>query len=121
MPNISVSDQQALATFVSTKLNALEGTPVAELVYLARIIEIFNGNANLSAVSAEGDTQLARVTSAGDTEVADVANQGDVQIAAVQAASLTEQNALNGLQTSIQSALNAYKMSPSKVFFLSQS
>ena len=122
MPNISVSDQQSLADELSSRLtNLTSSTPNAELVYLARMIEIFNGNANLSAVSAEGDTQLSRITSAGDTEVADVANQGDVQIAAVQAASLTEQNALNGLQTSIQSALNAYQRSPSKVFFLSQS
>jgi hypothetical protein len=121
MPNISVADQQELATYVSSKLNALEGTPVAELVYLARIIEIFNGNANLSAVSSEGDTQLARITTAGDAEITDVQSEGSTQIAAVQAASATEQNALNGLQTSIQSALNAYQMSPSKVYFLSQS
>lgn len=122
MPNISVADQQSLATEISARLTGLDGgTSVAELVYLARIIEIFNGNANLSAVSTEGDTQLARITTAGDAEITDVQSEGSTQIAAVQAASATEQNALNGLQTSIQSALNAYAMSPSKVYFLSQS
>jgi len=121
MPNISVSDQQELATYVSAKLNALEGTPVAELVYLARIIEIFNGNANLSAVSAEGDTQLTRIQGAGDTEIADVQSEGQTQITAVQNASTTEQNALDGLRAEIEGALLGYQMSPAKVYFLSQS
>jgi len=122
MPNISVSDQQALATELSTRLNALDAaTPNADLVYLARMIQIFNGDANLSAVSAEGTTQITAVQAAGATEVSEVEGAGSTQVAAVQAASLTEQNALNGLQTSIQSALNAYQMSPLKVFFLSQS
>ena len=122
MPNISVADQQSLADELSTRLSALDNsTPNAELVYLARMIEIFNGNASLSAISAEGDTQIAAVEGVGATEIAQVETEGDTQIAAVRAASTTEQNALNGLQTSIQSALNAYAMSPSKVFFLSQS
>ena len=100
MPNISVSDQQSLADELSSRLQNLgASTPNADLVYLTRMIEIFNGNANLSAVSAEGSTQVA----------------------AVQAASATEQAALDGLQASIQSALNGYQMSPSKVYFLSQS
>lgn len=122
MPNISVNDQQALANELSTRLNALDAaTPNADLVYLARMIEIFNGSANLSAVSAEGTTQINAVIAAGNNELSDISSAGNTQIAAVQAASATEQAALNGLQTSIQSALNAYKMSPSKVFFLSQS
>lgn len=122
MPNISVSDQQALATELSNRLNALDtSTPNADLVYLARMIQIFNGDANLSAVSAEGTVQIAAVQTAGANEVSEVQTEGSTQVAAVQAASQTEQAALNGLQTSIQSALNAYQMSPSKVFFLSQS
>lgn len=122
MPNISVSDQQALADELSTRLTSLNNaTPNADLVYLARMIEIFNGNANLSAVSTEGDTQLTRIQGAGDQEIVDVQSEGNVQVNAVQTASATEQNALNGLQTSIQSALNAYQMSPLKVYFLSQS
>jgi hypothetical protein len=122
MPNISVADQQSLADELSTRLSTLSNsTPNAELVYLARMIEIFNGNANLSAISAEGDAQITSVQGVGATEVAQVQTSGSTQVAAVQAASTIEQNALNGLQTSIQSALNAYQMSPSKVFFLSQS
>lgn len=122
MPNISVADQQALADELSTRLNALDAaTPNADLVYLSRMIEIFNGNANLSAVSAEGTTQINAIQSASAAKTAEVTQEGSTQVAAVQAASLTEQNALNGLQTSIQSALNAYQMSPLKVFFLSQS
>ena len=122
MPNISVSNQQALADELAQRLTTLTAsTPNADLVYLARMIEIFNGNANLSAVSSEGDTQLSRVQTAGDQEIVDVQSEGSTQVSAVQAASATGQNALNGLQTSIQSALNAYAMSPSKVFFLSQS
>ena len=122
MPNISVADQQALADELSSRLNALDAaTPNADLVYLSRMIEIFNGNANLSAVSAEGTAQIAAVNNASAAKTAEVTQEGQAQVAAVQAASLTEQNALNGLQTSIQSALNAYQMSPLKVFFLSQS
>ena len=122
MPNISVADQQSLATEISARLTGLDGdTSVAELVYLARIIEIFNGNANLSAVSTEGDTQLARVQSAGDTEIADVQSEGQTQITAVQNASATEQNALDGLRAEIEGALLGYQMSPAKVYFLSQS
>lgn len=122
MPNISVADQQALADELSTRLNALDAaTPNADLVYLSRMIEIFNGNANLSAVSAEGTAQITAVNNASAAKTAEVTQEGQTQVAAVQAASLTEQNALNGLQTSIQSALNAYQMSPLKVFFLSQS
>ena len=122
MPNISVADQQALATEVGTRLNGLtSNTPNADLVYLARMIEIFNGNANLSAVSAEGTTQINAVVAQGNTEVSELQTEGSTQIAAVQAASATEQAALGGLQTSITSALNAFQMSPSKVFFLSQS
>lgn len=122
MPNISVADQQALADELSTRLNALDAaTPNADLVYLSRMIEIFNGNANLSAVSAEGTAQIAAVNNASAAKTAEVTQEGQTQVAAVQAASQTEQNALNGLQTSIQSALNAYQMSPLKVFFLSQS
>ena len=122
MPSISVADQQALADQLSTRLNGLDAsTPNADLVYLSRMIEIFNGNANLSAVSAEGTSQIAAVQSASADKTALVTAEGATQVAAVQAASTTEQAALNGLQTSIQSALNAYQMSPSKVYFLSQS
>lgn len=122
MPNISVADQQSLANELSNRLQSLgASTPNADLVYLTRMIEIFNGAANLSAVSAEGTTQINAVTAQGDTEVGEVQLEGSTQVTAVQNASLTEQAALNGLQTSIQSALNAYQMSPSKVFFLSQS
>jgi hypothetical protein len=122
MPSISVADQQALADQLSTRLNGLDAsTPNADLVYLSRMIEIFNGNANLSAVSAEGTAQIAAVQSASADKTALVTAEGATQVAAVQAASTTEQAALNGLQTSIQSALNAYQMSPSKVYFLSQS
>lgn len=122
MPNISVNDQQALATELSVRLNTLtSNTPNADLVYLARMIEIFNGSANLSAVSAEGTTQINRVISEGDTQDTRVTQEGNTQVAAVQAASQTEQAALNGLQTSITSALNSFKMSPGKVYFLSQS
>ena len=122
MPNISVSNQQALADELAQRLTTLTAsTPNADLVYLARMIEIFNGNANLSAVSAEGDAQITNITNVSANKVSDVTQEGNTQITAVQQASLTEQAALNGLQTSIQSALNAYAMSPSKVFFLSQS
>lgn len=122
MPNISVSDQQALADQLSVRLIGLDAsTPNSDLVYLARMIEIFNGNASLSAVSAEGTTQLLALLAQGDTEVSELQSAGTAQVAAVQSASTTEQAALNGLQTSIQSALNAYAMSPSKVYFLSQS
>ena len=122
MPNISVADQQSLADELSTRLQALDAsTPNADLVYLTRMIEIFNGNANLSAVSAEGTTQINAVVAQGNTEVSELQTEGSTQIAAVQAASATEQAALGGLQTSITSALNAFQMSPSKVFFLSQS
>lgn len=122
MPSISVSDQQALATELSNRLNGLtSNTPNADLVYLARMIEIFNGNANLSAVSSEGTTQITAVTAQGNTEVSELQTEGTAQVTAVQNASSTEQATLSGLQTSIQSALNAYQMSPSKVFFLSQS
>ena len=122
MPNISVADQQSLADELSNRLQALRAsTPNADLVYLTRMIEIFNGAANLSAVSAEGTTQINAVTAQGNTEVGEIQLEGSTQVTAVQNASLTEQAALSGLQTSIQSALNAYQMSPSKVFFLSQS
>jgi len=122
MPSISVADQQALADQLSTRLNGLDAsTPNADLVYLSRMIEIFNGNANLSAVSAEGTAQIAAIQSSSTDKTALVTAEGATQVAAVQAASTTEQAALNGLQTSIQSALNAYQMSPSKVYFLSQS
>ena len=122
MPNISVADQQSLANELSNRLQGLgASTPNADLVYLTRMIEIFNGAANLSAVSAEGTTQINAVTAQGDTEVGEIQLEGSTQVTAVQNASLTEQAALSGLQTSIQSALNAYQMSPSKVFFLSQS
>jgi len=122
MPNISVSDQQSLANELSTRLQGLNAsTPNADLVYLARMIEIFNGNANLSAVSSEGTTQIAAVIAQGNTEVSELQTEGSTQINAVQAASATEQAALDGLQASIQSALNGYQMSPSKVYFLSQS
>lgn len=122
MPNISVSDQQALATELSTRLTGLDASvPNADLVYLARMIEIFNGNANLSAISAEATTQINAVAQRGNTEISELQTEGTTQVTAVQSASATEQAALNGLQTSIQSALNAYQMSPSKVYFLSQS
>lgn len=122
MPNISVSDQQSLANELSARLQNLDAaTPNADLVYLTRMIEIFNGNANLSAVSAEGTLQITAIQAESATKTAEVTQEGATQITAVQAASVIEQNALNGLQTSIQSALNAYQMSPSKVFFLSQS
>jgi hypothetical protein len=122
MPNVSVSDQQSLADELSTRLQNLDAaTPNADLVYLTRMIEIFNGNASLSAVSAEGTAQITAIQAASANKTAEVTQEGATQVAAVQAASVTEQNALNGLQTSIQSALNAYQMSPSKVFFLSQS
>lgn len=122
MPNISVTDQQNLANEVVSRLSALnQNTPNADLVFLARLIEIFNGNANLSAVSAEGTAQIEAITDASDTQVARVTTEGDSQVAAVEAASITEQAALNGLQTSITSALNGFKMSPLKVYFLSQS
>ena len=122
MPNISVADQQSLANELSSRLQGLgASTPNADLVYLTRMIEIFNGAANLSAVSAEGTTQINAVTAQGNTEVGEIQLEGSTQVTAVQNASLTEQAALSGLQTSIQSALNAYQMSPSKVFFLSQS
>ena len=122
MPNISVADQQALANELSTRLQALNAsTPNADLVYLTRMIEIFNGNASLSSVAAEGTTQVNAVIAQGNTEVAELQAEGSTQVAAVQAASATEQAALDGLQASIQSALNGYQMSPSKVFFLSQS
>ena len=122
MPNISVSDQQSLADELSTRLQGLgASTPNAELVYLARMIEIFNGNANLSAVSAEGTTQIAAVTAQGATEIAELQAEGSTQTTALQAVGATEQAALSGLQTSITSALNAFQMSPAKVYFLSQS
>lgn len=122
MPNISVADQQSLADALSTRLQGLtSSTPNAELVYLARIIEIFNGNANLSSVSAEGDTQLTRIQGAGDLEILEVQSEGSTQVNAVQTASATEQNALGDLRASIESALLGYKMSPAKVYFLSQS
>ena len=122
MPNISVNDQQSLADELSNRLQTLNAsTPNADLVYLSRMIEIFNGNANLSAVSAEGTTQINAVTAQGNTEISELQSEGSTQIAAVQAASATEQAALDGLQASIQSALNGYQMSPSKVYFLSQS
>jgi len=122
MPNVSVSDQQSLANELSTRLQNLDAaTPNADLVYLTRMIEIFNGNANLSAVSAEGTAQISAIQAESANRTAEVTQEGATQVSAVQAASVTEQNALNGLQTSIQSALNAYQMSPSKVFFLSQS
>jgi len=122
MPNISVSDQQSLADELSTRLQALgSSTPNAELVYLARIIEIFNGNANLSAVSAEGTTQINAVTAQGATEIAELQAEGSAQTTALQGVGAQEQAALNGLQTSITSALNAFQMSPAKVYFLSQS
>ena len=122
MPNISVADQQALANELSTRLQALNAsTPNADLVYLTRMIEIFNGNASLSSVAAEGTTQVNAVIAQGNTEVAELQAEGSTQVAAVQAASATEQAALDGLQASIQSALNGYQMSPSKVYFLSQS
>lgn len=122
MPNISVADQQALADELSTRLNNLDsGTPDASLVYLARMIEIFNGNANLSSVSAEGTTQINAVQAAGDNELSDISSAGNTQIAAVQAASQTEQNALDGLRAEIEGALLGYQMSPAKVYFLSQS
>lgn len=122
MPNISVNDQQALANELSTRLNALDAaTPNADLVYLARMIEIFNGSANLSAVSAEGTTQINAVAAAGDNEISDIQSAGSTQIAAVQSASNTEQAALSGLRSEIESALLGYKMSPAKVYFLSQS
>ena len=122
MPNISVSDQQSLADELSTRLQGLgAGTPNAELVYLARMIEIFNGNANLSAVSAEGTTQIAAVTAQGATEITELQAEGSNQTTALQAVGANEQAALSGLQTSITSALNAFQMSPAKVYFLSQS
>ena len=122
MPNISVNDQQALATAVQDRLQALDAnTPNADLVYLARLIEIFNGNASLSAVAAEGDAQIARTISEGDAQSARTVSEGDTQIARVAAAGDAEAAELAGIQTQVQSALNSYKMSPSKVFFLSQS
>lgn len=122
MPNISVSDQQALATELGTRLNGLDSnTPNADLVYLARMIEIFNGNANLSAVSAEGTTQIAAVTTQGNTEISELQAEGSTQTTALQGVGATEQAALSGLQTSITQALNAFQMSPAKVYFLSQS
>ena len=73
MPNISVADQQSLANELSTRLQALNAsTPNADLVYLTRMIEIFNGNANLSAVSSEGTTQINAVTAQGNTEVSEL-------------------------------------------------
>lgn len=122
MPNISVNDQQALATEVGTRLQGLSSnTPNADLVYLARLIEIFNGSANLSAVSAQGTTSVAAVVTQQNTSTAAVNSAGSTQIAAVQAASATEQTVLNNLQTSIASALAGYNSSPSKQYFLSQS
>jgi len=122
MPNISVSDQQSLANELSTRLQNLgASTPNADLVYLTRMIEIFNGAANLSAVSAEGTTQINAVAAKGNTEISELQTEGTTQVTAVQNASTTEQAALSGLQTSITPALNAFQMSPSKVFFLSQS
>jgi hypothetical protein len=122
VPNISVSDQQALATELANRLNGLtSNTPNADLVYLARMIEIFNGNANLSAVSAEGTTQIAAVTTQGNTEISELQAEGSTQTTALQGVGATEQAALSGLQTSITSALNAFGMSPAKVYFLSQS
>tara|TARA_B110000046_G_scaffold184092_2_gene221732 strand:+ start:480 stop:848 length:369 start_codon:yes stop_codon:yes gene_type:complete len=122
MPNISVSDQQSLADELSTRLQNLgASTPNADLVYLTRMIEIFNGAANLSAVSSEGTTQINAVAAKGNTEISELQTEGNTQVTAVQNASTTEQAALSGLQTSITSALNAFQMSPSKVFFLSQS
>jgi len=122
MPNISVADQQSLADELSTRLAALDSsTPNAELVYLARMIEIFNGNANLSAVSSEGTTQITAVQNAGNNEISEIQTEGTTQVNAVQSASSSEQAVLNALQTTIQSALNSYQMSPLKVYFLSQS
>lgn len=122
MPNISVADQQALADELSTRLNNLDsGTPDASLVYLARMIEIFNGNANLSSVSAEGTAQITAVQTQGATERSQIETTGDTEVTAVQNAGQTERNALNGLQTSIEADLQGYRMSPAKVYFLSQS
>ena len=122
MPNISTTDQQALATEVGSRLNSLTAsTPNADLVYLARMIEIFNGNANLSAVAAQGTTSVGLVTAQQTTSTNAVNNAGTTQIAAVQTASASEQATLNALQTSIASALAAYNTSPLKTYFLTQS
>ncbi len=122
MPNISTSDQQALATEVGSRLNSLTAsTPNADLVYLARMIEIFNGNANLSAVAAQGTTSVGLVQAQQTTSTNAVQGTGTTEVAAVQAASATEQATLNALQTSIASALAAYNTSPLKQYFLTQS
>ena len=122
MPNISTNDQQALATEVGSRLNNLTAsTPNADLVYLARMIEIFNGNANLSAVAAQGTTSVGLVQAQQATSTTAVQSTGTTEVAAVQAASATEQATLNALQTSIASALAAYNTSPLKQYFLTQS
>jgi len=119
---ISVSDQQALATEVSSRLQSLDSNvAVSDLVFLSRVIELFNGNANQSAVSQEGADQIQALVTQSLTEQANIEGEADTQIANVQAEGLTQRDSLDGLKDQIVSDLNQYGMSPLKVFFLSQS
>lgn len=119
---ISVSDQQALATEVSSRLQSLDSNiAVSDLVFLSRVIELFNGNANQSAVSQEGADQIQALIAQSLTEQGNIEGESDTQIASVQAEGQTQRDSLGGLRDQIVSDLNQFGMSPLKVFFLSQS
>ena len=119
---ISVADQQALASEVSSRLQSLDANiAVSDLVFLSRVIELFNGNANQSAVSQEGADQVANVISQSNTEQSNIQAEANTQILNVQAEGAAQASSLDGLKDQIVSDLNQYGMSPLKVFFLSQS
>lgn len=119
---ISVSDQQALATEVSSRLQSLDSNiAVSDLVFLSRVIELFNGNANQSAVSQEGADQIQALIAQSLTEQGNIEGESDTQISSVQAEGQTQRDSLGGLRDQIVSDLNQFGMSPLKVFFLSQS
>jgi len=119
---ITVADQQALATEVQNRLQSLDSNvSVADLVFLSRVVELFNGNANQSAVSQEGANQVTAVQSEATTQIANVNAAGSTQVSAVEAEGATQASNLGGLKDQIVADLNAFGMSPLKVFFLSQS
>jgi hypothetical protein len=119
---ISVADQQALATEVASRLQSLDSNvAVSDLVFLSRVIELFNGNANQSAVSQEGADQIAAVIAQSTTEQGNIAATATTQIGLVGDEGQTQRDSLDGLKDQIVSDLNQYGMSPLKVFFLSQS
>jgi len=119
---ISVADQQALATEVASRLQSLDANvAVSDLVFLSRVIELFNGNANQSAVSQEGADQIAAVAARSTTEQGNITTTATTQIGLVAEEGQTQRDSLDGLKDQIVSDLNQYGMSPLKVFFLSQS